>query len=79
MRYDWDRQDGVLPTTWIVFVHLTGRASKISPLQLFLVASNVEAEGEVGLLCLSIPSNTKVRQTFMGSPREPRLDDRWHN
>ena len=41
-----------------------------------LVASKVEAEGAARLLCLSIPRKPKVRQTLMGCPREPRLDER---
>ena len=70
---------GVVPTTGIVFVHLTirrmpGGASRMSPLLVCLVWSNIEADGGAKLLCLSIHRNTKVRQTFMGGPMEPRLD-----
>ena len=48
----------------------------MSPLQVCLVASNVESEGGARLFCLSIPRNLKVRHTFMGGPRELRLDVR---
>ena len=74
----------VLVTTWIVLAHLTisktpGGAKSTSPMHVCLVASKVVAEGGARLLCMSIPRKPKGRQTFMGGPREPRLDDTWQN
>ena len=75
---------GVMSTTWIILVHLImrripGGANKTSALQECLVGSRVFAEG-VGcvcarLLCLSIPRNPKVSQTFIADHREPRLSE----
>ena len=67
-----------LPTACMILVHLTikripGEARGTSPLHVHLVESKILAEGEARLLCLSIPRNPKVRQTFMGGPREPGL------
>ena len=45
----------------------------ISPLHEYLVGLNVVAEGVARLLCLSIPRNPKVSQSFMAGPMEPRL------
>ena len=36
------------------------------------------SEREPRLLCLSIPMNPKVRQTFMGGLMEPMLEESWH-
>ena len=41
------------------------------------MGSNWLAETGAKLPCLSIPRNPKVRQTVMGDPREPRLDESW--
>ena len=76
-------ETGVLPTTWIVLVHLTmsriqGGTRKVSPLQVCVVASKV-AECGTRLLCLSIPRNPKMRQTLTGGPRDPRLYERRHS
>ena len=65
---------GVVPTTCIVFVHLTigrilGGAKSTTPLQVCLVGSNMLAERRAILLCLSISRNLNVSQTFMGGPR----------
>ena len=66
------------------FVHLTiwstpGGVRRTPPLHLWRVISNWLAEGGARLLCLSIPRNPKVRQTFMGGPRESRLDESWQS
>ena len=75
---------GVLPTTWIVLVHVTMSripcsTSKMSPLQFCVVASKVAAEWGTRLLCLSIHRNPKMRQTHTGGPRNPRLYERRHS
>ena len=72
---------GVLPTTWIVLVHLTisnipGGARRMSPLHECLVESKAGAEGwGVRLLYLSIPRKPKVRHTLMDAPMGTRLED----
>ena len=45
---------------------------RMNPLHVCLVMSSwvVEGSREARLLCLSIPRNPKVRQTFMGGPRK---------
>ena len=74
---------GVVPTTWMVLVqHTISRmpwGAKITSLHECLVGSNAVAEEGAMLLCLSIPRNPKVMQTFMASPREPRLVESWQS
>ena len=73
---------GVLPTTWIVLVHLTmskipGAARGTSPLHECLIGSKAGAGMGGRLLCLSIPRKPKVRHTLMDGPKEPRLEKSW--
>ena len=46
----------------------------MSPLQVFLVRSNWEAEGGARFDCLSMPENPKVRHTHKAGPRDPRVE-----